>query len=138
MTNEKAGAPVEAPMSDATFVYDDACGFCTWCAQLLVDNSDLDVVGFSEITDEETARLPDDWRSGAHLLTADQVYSNGAAIEEAFLRSSYAPDGSADVVGFLRQFDDYGRLREKLYQAAADRRDVWGLLASGEPPVRRE
>jgi hypothetical protein len=39
---------------------------------------------------------------------------------------------------FLDQFADYGPLRERLYREAADRRDVWGLLVSSDPPTRRE
>lgn len=121
-----------------TFVYDDACGFCTWCAQQLVEHSDLDVVGFSELTDAEKERLPDDWEEGAHFLTDDEVYSHGEAIEQAFLRSDVALPGSDDVVGFLRQFQDYGKVREWVYREAADRRDVWGFLVSEEPPARRD
>lgn len=125
-------------MTDATFVYDDACGFCTWCAQKLIEHSDMGVVGFGELTDEEIERLPDDWEEGAHLLTDDEVYSHGEAIEQAFLRADVAPPGADDVFGFLRQFSDYGRFRERLYREAADRRDVWGLLVSEESPVRRD
>lgn len=125
-------------MTDATFVYDDECGFCTWCAQKLVEHSDMAVVGFTELTDEERARLPDDWEAGAHLLTDDAVYSHGEAIEQAFLRADVAPAGADDVFGFLRQFSDYGDLRERLYQTVADRRDLWGLLVSEEPPARRD
>jgi len=120
-----------------TFVYDDDCGFCTWCAQQLVDHSDLDVVGFSDITDEERERLPEDWEDGAHLLTDEQVYSFGEAIEQAFARSDVAPPGTDDAVGFFRQFRDYNRLREKLYREAAERRDLWGHLVRQEEPVRR-
>ncbi|MFC7176493.1 DCC1-like thiol-disulfide oxidoreductase family protein [Halosegnis marinus] len=120
-----------------TFVYDDECGFCTWCAQQLVDHSDLDVVGFSDLTDAERERLPEDWEEGAHLVTDDRVYSFGEAIEQAFARSEVAPPGTDDTVGFLRQFADYNRLREKLYREAADRRDVWGHFVRQDDPVRR-
>lgn len=120
-----------------TFVYDDDCGFCTWCAQQLVDHSDLDVVGFSDVTDEEGERLPEDWEDGTHLLTDEQVYSFGEAIEQASARSDVAPPGSDDAVGFLRQFRDYNRIREKLYREAAERRDLWGHLVRQEEPVRR-
>ncbi|WP_255151663.1 DCC1-like thiol-disulfide oxidoreductase family protein [Halorarius halobius] len=121
-----------------TFVYDDDCGFCTWCAEQVLEHTDMDVVGFSELEDDQRERLPDDWEEGAHLLTDDAVYSNGEAIEQAFLRADVAPPGTDDVVGFFRQFRDYDRLRERLYREAADRRDVWGLLVSEEPPARRE
>lgn len=121
-----------------TLVYDDDCGFCTWCARQALEHTDLDVVGFSELSDAERDRLPEDWESGAHLLTDDAVYSHGASIEQAFLRSELAPPGSDDAFDFLRQFEDYGRLREWLYREAADRRDLWGLLLSDDPPARRE
>lgn len=125
-------------MTDATFAYDDECGFCTWVAQQLLDHSDMDVVGFSELTDAETERLPDDWEEGAHLLTEDAVYSHGEAIEQAFLRADVAPPGADDVFGFLRQFQDYDRFRERLYREAAERRDVWSFLRSEEAPARRD
>jgi hypothetical protein len=124
-------------MSVETFVYDDDCGFCTWCAQQLLDHSDLDVVGFSQLTDAERDRLPEDWEDGAHLLTDDEVYSFGEAIEQAFARSEVAPPGTDDTLGFLRQFRDYNRLRETLYREAADRRDLWGMLLRQDDPVRR-
>ena len=124
-------------MSVETFVYDDECGFCTWCAQQLLDHSDLDVVGFSQLTDAERDRLPDDWEDGAHLLTDDAVYSFGEAIEQAFARSEVAPPGTDDTFGFLRQFRDYNRLRETLYREAADRRDLWGMLLRQDDPIRR-
>ncbi|MFB6117376.1 DCC1-like thiol-disulfide oxidoreductase family protein [Halosegnis sp.] len=121
----------------ATFAYDDECGFCTWCAEQLIEHSELDVIGFSDLTDEQRARLPDDWEEGAHLFTDERVYSHGEAIEQAFARSDVAPPGTDGAVGFLRQFRDYNRLREKLYREAADRRDIWGKLVRRDEPVRR-
>lgn len=120
----------------ATFVYDDDCGFCSWWAAFFAERSELGIVGFSELTDEERARLPDDWEDCTHLLTDDAVYSCGAAVEEALLRSESAP-WADELLRFLRGFDDYERLRERAYQEGADRRDVWGLLLSDEPPERR-
>ena len=121
----------------ATFVYDDECGFCTWCAQRLIDYSDLAVIGFSDLGDEQLARLPEDWRDGAHLITDEQVYSFGEAIEQAFERSELAPPKVDETLDFLRQFSDYNRLREKLYREAADRRALWGKFARQDSPVRR-
>ena len=57
----------------ATFVYDDECGFCTWCAKRLIDHSELAVIGFSDIDDEQSERLPEDWREGAQLIKDEQV-----------------------------------------------------------------
>jgi len=62
-------------------------------------------------------------------LTDDAVYSCGAAAEEAFVRAD-VPPGAADLSGFLRQFEDYERLRERLYREVADRRDLLGLFVS--------
>jgi len=141
--SDAAGSAADSPATaadaeDATFVYDDDCGFCSWCAELLVEHSEMPVVGFSELTDTERERLPDDYEDCAHLLTDDRVYSCGAAIEQAFLLSDLAPPGSDDAIGFLRQFGDYNRFREVVYRAAADRRDVWGQFVSSDPPSRRD
>jgi predicted DCC family thiol-disulfide oxidoreductase YuxK len=119
----------------ATFVYDDDCGFCTWWAEFFAERSDLAVVGFSATTDAERERLPADWEECAHLLTENRVYSCGAAIEAALERTGLFP-GEART--FLNQFADYGRLRERLYREAADRRDLWGKFVSSDPPARRE
>jgi len=116
-------------MSGDALVYDDDCGFCTWWADYFARRSDLDAVGFGELTDEQRDRLPEDFESCAHLLTDDAVYSCGAAAEEAFARADIPP-GSRDLSRFLRQFDDYRRLRERLYREVADRRDVLGLFVS--------
>ncbi|MFB6103431.1 MAG: DCC1-like thiol-disulfide oxidoreductase family protein [Haloplanus sp.] len=119
---------------EPTFVYDDDCGFCTWWAELFDERANLRIVGFSELSPTLRDRLPDDYEDCAHLVTDDAVYSCGAAIEEAFARTS----GEArPVVDFLRQFEDYERLRERTYRWAADRRDKLGLLVS-TPPTHRE
>jgi predicted DCC family thiol-disulfide oxidoreductase YuxK len=127
-------------MSDATFVYDDDCGFCTWWAQFFADHSTLEIVGFSAVSDEERERLPDDWEDGAHLLTDEEVYTFGAGVEEALTYTEIGAEyGLGQFVEFLRQFDDYERLRERLYREGADRRDLWGVLVSAEEvPERRD
>jgi len=118
----------------AVFVYDDDCGFCTWWAEFFERRSDLPVVGFSETTDAQRERLPPDWEECAHLLTDERVYSCGEAIEVALERTGLFP---REARTFLNQFADYGRLRERLYREAADRRELWGKLVSREPPARR-
>lgn len=118
-----------------TFVYDDDCGFCSWWAQYFAGRSDLGLVGFSELTDEERERLPEDYEDCAHYLTDDAVYSCGAAIEEGLRDAGLV---SGDVFDFLNQFSDYADYRELVYHEAADRRDVWGFFLSDEPPRRRE
>jgi predicted DCC family thiol-disulfide oxidoreductase YuxK len=117
-----------------TLVYDDDCGFCSWCATVVARRSEMGIVGFSELTDEERARLPGDYEECVHVLTEEAVYSCGEAVEFAMERSGLLP---AEARTFLRQFADYGRLRERLYREAADRRDTWGAVVSTDPPSRR-
>jgi predicted DCC family thiol-disulfide oxidoreductase YuxK len=121
--------------ADAWFVYDDDCGFCSWWAAFLARRTDLGIVGFSSLTDEERERLPEDYEACAHLLTDGRVYSCGEAVEEALARGGLVP---SEPRTFLNQFADYGRLRERLYREAADRRDVWGQFLADDPPARRE
>lgn len=116
-------------MSRDAFVYDDDCGFCTWWAEFFAERTDLETVGFGELTDDQIERLPDDYESCAHLLTDEEVYSCGAAIEQAFVRADLPP-GSEELVRFLGQFEDYERLRESLYREFADRRALWGQFLS--------
>ncbi|WP_435196963.1 DCC1-like thiol-disulfide oxidoreductase family protein [Natronomonas sp. EA1] len=122
---------------EATFVYDDDCGFCTWWADFFAEHSELGLVGFSELTDEEKQQLPENWEACAHLFADGETYSCGEAIERALARADVAP-GSEQVFGFLREFKDYERLREILYREAADRRDLLGHFLSKEPPARRD
>jgi hypothetical protein len=124
-------------MNDARFVYDDDCGFCTWCADLFDRRTDIGIVGFTELTDAERARLPDDYEDCAHLLTDGAVYSCGAAIEQGLALASGVP-GSRELFDFLGQFEDYEQFREKAYREFADRRDLWGKLLRKEPPARED
>lgn len=119
----------------ATFVYDDQCGFCSWWASFFARRTQMGIVGFSELTDDERERLPEDYEECAHLLTDEAEFSCGAAIEEGLVRAGALPD---DVPKFFRQFTDYPTYRERLYREAAERRDAWGFFVSEEPPARRE
>lgn len=110
-------------------VYDDDCGFCTWCARLADRAGDVDPVGFSELTPDQRARLPDDYETCAHLLADDAVYSCGEAIEQALVRVSVAFRVAVAVLSLL---PGYPRLRERCYRWAADHRDWWGRVASAE------
>jgi predicted DCC family thiol-disulfide oxidoreductase YuxK len=122
--------------SEATLVYDDDCGFCTWWADYFDERTALRIVGFSDLTDELRARLPDDYEDCSHLVTDDAVYSCGASIEEALTRTDVGGPVD-DVVEFLRQFEDYERFRERGYRWVADNRDRWGRYLSKTPPARR-
>ncbi len=63
-------------------VYDDDCGFCTWVAEYADDHGEFELVGFSDLTPDQRARLPANFEECAHLLTHERVYSCGAAMEE--------------------------------------------------------
>jgi len=122
---------------EPTFVYDDDCGFCTWCADQLAQRTDLHLIGFSELTPALRERLPDDYEDCAHFVTDEAVYSCGESVERALVRTDIATEADP-VVDFLRQFEDYERLREQAYRWVADRRDTFGLVVSKTPPARRE
>lgn len=119
-----------------TFVYDDDCGFCTWCASIVAERTDAGIVGFSELTDEERARLPEEWRECAHLLTDEEVYSCGEAIEEALVRADLVPHEVFDMLAFV--VPNYEEKRERLYHWGAHRRGIWGKFVYKQPPTRRE
>jgi len=130
------GGPLTVGMDDATLVYDDDCGFCTWWADLIAAHSAMDLVGFSALSAELRDRLPEAYEECAHVVTDDAVYSCGEAIEVATLRSEYG-DEVEPLVDFLRNFEEYGRLRERAYRWAADNRDKLGLVVSKTPPARK-
>ena len=122
-------------MVEATLVYDDDCGFCTWWAEYFADRSDIRVVGFAELTPELRNRLPDEYENCSHFVTDDGVYSCGASIEEAFVRTGIG-ENVRSLTRFLRNFEDYERLRERAYRRVADNRSFWGQLLSKAPPAR--
>ncbi|GGL29787.1 thiol-disulfide oxidoreductase [Halarchaeum grantii] len=114
-------------------VYDDDCGFCTWCAERALEVGEFEAVGFSELTPDQRARLPADYETSAHLLTDDAVYSAGEAVEQALVRMVPELGG---VVSELREFELYREVREGLYRWGADHRDWWGKIVSATPPAR--
>ena len=120
-----------APRSRAPprLVYDDDCGFCTWCADYADRHGEFEVVGFSELTPDQRARLPADYETCAHLLTDDAVYSCGAATEEIMARLDGVPRAVARAFRLLPE-GGRTRIREPFYRWAADRRDWWGKFLS--------
>jgi len=122
-------------MSDATLVYDDDCGFCTWWADFFAYRSDLRLVGFSELTDDLRERLPDDYEECSHVVTDDEVYSCGQSLEEAFARSNLGED-ARPLVEFLRNFEDYEGVRERTYRWVARNRSALGSVVRKQPPAR--
>ncbi|MFB6227142.1 MAG: DCC1-like thiol-disulfide oxidoreductase family protein [Halobacteriales archaeon] len=106
-----------------TLVYDDDCGFCTWSAEWVANRAPVDIVGFSELTDAQIDRLPDDWRDCAHLLADEAVYSCGAAMEQAFLLTN---DDGTRLVRAAREAPGYENARERAYRFVADHRSWFG------------
>ena len=112
------------------FVYDDACGFCTWVARFVAARSDVELVGFSELSPDQRARLPADYDACAHLLVDGTVRSCGRAIEAAVAR---AYPSLAPVFAALRRLPGYPPLRETAYRWGANHRGLFGRFLSREP-----
>lgn len=110
-------------------VYDDDCGFCKWFVSNLLRLGDFEPVGFSELSADQEARLPDEYENCMHLLTSTAVYSCGEAVEQAFARLSTV---TWWLVALARKVPGYPCVRENLYRWAADRRAIWGRYRSRE------
>ncbi|WP_255169279.1 thiol-disulfide oxidoreductase DCC family protein [Natrononativus amylolyticus] len=127
-------------MSDQTearprLVYDDDCGFCTWCVRYAAARGEFEVVGFSDLTPDQLARLPDDYEDCSHLLTQDAVYSCGEGLEQAIARF----DTPARYLALaFQRVPKRDRIREGGYHAVAGNRDLFGRVVSCTPPTRRE
>ncbi|GGN11418.1 DCC1-like thiol-disulfide oxidoreductase family protein [Halarchaeum nitratireducens] len=139
--SEQAGRGRREPRADGgetdhppRLVYDDDCGFCTWCVERALDRGDFEPVGFSELSPDQRARLPEEYETSAHLLTDDAVYSAGEAVEQTVVR--LYPE-LEPLVEELRAFETYRELREGLYRWGADRRSWWGKIVRACPPARR-
>lgn len=122
-------------MGNGVFVYDDDCGFCTWWAEFFERNADLRRVGFSELNEDLRERLPDEYESCSHLVTDGTVYSCGASIEEALLRTDFGAM-ARPAVELLRGVGLYRMLREWSYRRGANNRALLGKLLSKTPPTR--
>jgi predicted DCC family thiol-disulfide oxidoreductase YuxK len=109
------------------FVYDDECGFCTWVAEYAARRSDVDVVGFSELSAAQRDRLPADYDACAHLLVGDATYSCGRAIAETLARIY---PGLAPLFSALRRVPYYPAAREAAYRWGANHRDLFGRVLS--------
>lgn len=120
-------------MDGGLFVYDDGCGFCTWWAQFVAARSAVPVVGFSDLDVATRERLPEDFERCSHLVTTDRVYSCGASVEAALLRTDLG-EPVRPVVRSLRRFDTY----ERCYRVAAANRSLLGRVLSTTPPVKRD
>lgn len=116
-------------------VYDDDCGFCTWCARWAVRHGSFDAIGFANLTPDQRARLPDDFESCVHLLTNNRVYSCGAATEQILHQTYPKLHG---VFQLLHMMPGYTDRRERLYRWVADHRGQLGTYISTEPPIEKK
>ena len=110
-------------------VYDDDCGFCTWCAAFVDERSEVPIVGFSQLTPELREHLPADYEDCAHFVTADRVYSCGESIEQAFVRTSVGSP-VRPIIDRLRGVEAYNAAREWGYRRVADNRALFGKFLS--------
>lgn len=114
-------------MNTPRLVYDDDCGFCMYMIRWLLRFGEFDPVGFSELTPDQAARLPEEYDNCMHLLTDDAVYSCGSALEQCVARCGVV---GKRVVHIARLLPFWGRVRERGYRFVADRRAVWGRFRS--------
>lgn len=121
-------------MAAPRLVYDDACGFCTWAARRLARRGGVTLVGFTELSPDQRARLPADYERCAHLLTDDAVYSCGAAMTAA-LAATGGVAGRA--VAALETVPGLPQVRDRVYRWAADNRDLLGRIVRVTPPAER-
>jgi predicted DCC family thiol-disulfide oxidoreductase YuxK len=120
--------------NEPVIVYDDDCGFCTWCARWAVRHGSFEAIGFANLTPDQRSRLPEDFESCVHLLTDDTVYSCGGATEQILCRTYPALQR---LFRTLRIVPDYVDLRERLYHWIADHREHLGTVVSADPPIER-
>jgi predicted DCC family thiol-disulfide oxidoreductase YuxK len=114
-------------MATPRLVYDDDCGFCKYCVRWLLRLGEFEPVGFTELTADQTARLPAEYEQCLHLLTEDAVYSCGEAAEQCLDRCGALGHASAVLA---RRLPFWARIRERGYRFVADRRAVWGRFRS--------
>lgn len=116
-------------MNTPRLVYDDECGFCMYMIRWLLRFGEFEPVGFSELTPDQEARLPDEYDTCMHLLTDTAVYSCGSALEQCVGRCGTV---GRCIVRILRLLPFWGQIRERGYRFVADRRAIWGQFRSCE------
>ncbi|WP_114579130.1 thiol-disulfide oxidoreductase DCC family protein [Saliphagus sp. LR7] len=112
-------------MSPPTLVYDDDCGVCTRAARFVDRRAPIDIVGFSNLTDDLRARLPADYQECAHLVTDETIYSCGAAMERAYERTGLLP---SQFFPLFRRVPGYISVREFVYRVVASNRPLISRL----------
>jgi len=90
---------------------------------------EFDPIGFSELTADQRARLPDEYEACMHLLSDEAVYSCGEALEPSLSRCGIV---GRYIVRAASLFPYWGWVRERGYRFVADRRSVWGRFRSCE------
>lgn len=116
-------------MAVPRLVYDDDCGFCMYMIRWLLRFGKFDPIGFTELTADQKARLPDEYESCMHLLTDEAVYSCGQALEQCVSRCGVV---GRYIVHTGRLLPYSGWIRERGYRFVADRRSIWGRFRSCE------
>jgi len=106
-------------------VYDDDCGMCTRAARYVARRAEVELVGFSALSPDQRACLPDDWEACAHLLTDDAVYSCGEAMVRAYELTAAPP---TRLLPLLRRLPGYARVRDRVYRFIAGHRDWFGRI----------
>ena len=117
------------PTAPPRIVYDDDCGFCRWAVDYADRHGEFELVRFSDVTPDQSARLPDRYENCVHLLTDDAVYSCGAATEEILARLDGVPRAGARAFRLLPE-SRRARVREPVYRWVADHRAWFGRLRS--------
>jgi predicted DCC family thiol-disulfide oxidoreductase YuxK len=112
-------------MPPPTLVYDDDCGICTRAARFVDRRAAIDIVGFSELSDDRRARLPADYEECAHLVTDRTTYSCGEAMERAYERTGLPP---SQLFPLFRRVPGYARVREFVYRLVASNRPLISRL----------
>lgn len=110
-------------------IYDDDCGFCMYMIRWLLRFGKFDPIGFSELTADQKARLPDEYDTCMHLLTDEAVYSCGQGLEQCVNRCGII---GQYIVLTARQIPYWRKIREHGYRFVADRRSIWGRFRSCE------
>lgn len=98
---------------------------CTRAARFVDRRAAIDIVGFSELTDDLRARLPPDHEDCAHFVTDETTYSCGAAMERAYERTGLLP---SQFFPLFRRVPGYVPVREFVYRVVASNRPLISQL----------
>lgn len=112
-------------MTPPTLVYDDDCGICTRAARFIDRHAAVEIVGFSDLTEELRSRLPGEYERCAPFVGEETVYSCGEAMERAYEHTGLPP---SRLLPLFRRLPGYGPLRERVYRIVANNRPLIGRL----------